>query len=133
MFVGLHAMVAMQTGTPEIEITPEEGTAFLNAAQNVMRHYSVETTQKTLDWIAFAGVAVGMYGTRAVAIMARQRAERSANVSPGRRPPPPPMGHNGGAPMNQPRGEVHPFPPVSMAAHYEVHPDDMGEHEDLVG
>ena len=68
MFVGLHAVLAMQTKTPEIAITEQEGQAFVNAAQNVLRHYSVETTQKTLDWIALIGCAGGIYIPRAVAI-----------------------------------------------------------------
>lgn len=76
MFVGLHAMLAMQTKTPELAISEQEGRDFTKAAQNVMRHYSVQTTQKTLDWIAFAGVATGMYGTRAFAISVRRAAER---------------------------------------------------------
>lgn len=77
MFVGVHVMLAMQTQTPELAISDDEGKAFLGAAQNVARHYSVETTQKTLDWIAFVGVSVSMYGTRSVAIMTRHRAERA--------------------------------------------------------
>lgn len=83
MFVGIHALAAMQTNTPELAITNEEGSAFLKAAQDVARHYSVETTQKTLDWIAFAGVVVSMYGTRAFAIGARRRAERATRIGPG--------------------------------------------------
>jgi hypothetical protein len=77
MFVGVHAMLAMQTKTPELAIEPVEAASFMKAAQNVLRHYSVQTTQKTLDWIAFLGVAGGMYGTRAFAISARLAAERA--------------------------------------------------------
>lgn len=78
MFVGVHLMLAQRTNTPELAIGMDEGEAFMRAAQNVLRHYSVETTQKTLDWIAFAGVAGTMYGTRAVAISNRRAAERAA-------------------------------------------------------
>jgi hypothetical protein len=82
MFVGLHAMLAMQTRTPELMITEQEGRDFTRAAQNVMRHYSVQTTQKTLDWIALGGVTVGMYGTRVYAISARRAGERAAAGEP---------------------------------------------------
>lgn len=69
-------MLAMQTKTPELALHPDEGAAFMAAAQNVMRHYSVETTQKTLDWIAFASCVGGMYGSRAMAIAARRGMEK---------------------------------------------------------
>jgi len=75
MFVGLHAVLAMQTKTPELMINDQEGKDFTKAAQKVMSHYSVQATQKTLDWLAFGGIAVGMYVPRIVAINARHKAE----------------------------------------------------------
>lgn len=72
--MGLHLLLADRTQTPEFAITEEEGKAFMDAAQNVMRHYSVETTQKALDWTAFAGVAAGMYMPRIAAVGMRKRA-----------------------------------------------------------
>lgn len=77
MFVGLHATLATMTQTPELAITEQEGKDFMKAAQNVMRHYSVQSTQKTLDWLAFAGAASGMYGTRLFAINMRKRMAES--------------------------------------------------------
>lgn len=71
MFVGVHAALAIRTNTPELMISDQEGKAFMSAAQNVLRHYSVETTQKTLDWIAFVGVTCSMYAPRALAIYVR--------------------------------------------------------------
>lgn len=68
MFVGLHAVLAVKTGVQELAITPEEGQQFMDSAANVMRHYSVQTTQKTMDWIAFMGCACGLYIPRAIAI-----------------------------------------------------------------
>lgn len=82
MFVGLHAILAAQTNTPELAISEQEGKDFTKAAQNVMRHYSVQTTQKTLDWISFAGVCAGMYGTRFLAISVRKKMERGAKSEP---------------------------------------------------
>lgn len=79
MFVGIHAMLAMQTKTPELAVSEQEAKDFTKAAQNVMRHYSVQTTQKTLDWIAFVGVTAGIYGTRIFAISVRKQAEKPAS------------------------------------------------------
>lgn len=76
MFVGLHVLLAHNTNTPELMITDDEGKQFMSSAQNVMRHYSVQSTQKTLDWIAFAGVTIAMYAPRVVAIRIRKSHER---------------------------------------------------------
>lgn len=72
LLIGTSALLAVRTETPEVAITPEEGTAFLNAATNVMRHYPIETTQKTIDWVAFIGVSAQVFGTRALAVMVKQ-------------------------------------------------------------
>ena len=77
MFVGLHVLLADRTNCPELAIGMDEGQAFMGAAQNVLRHYSVETTQKAADWVAFAGIAGGMYLTRGVAIANRLRQEKA--------------------------------------------------------
>lgn len=71
MLAGTMALLAMRTEMPELAITQDEERQFLMRAQNVLRHYSVTTTQKTLDWTAFIGCTLGMAGTRAFAI--RQR------------------------------------------------------------
>jgi len=75
MFVGLHAMLAMKTDIPELIISDQEGAEFMKAAQNVLRHYSVEATQLTLDWIAFAGCSIGIYAPRLVAIGVRRKTQ----------------------------------------------------------
>lgn len=77
MFVGLHVMLADATDTPEIALTEDEGNSFMKSAQRVLRHYSVQTTQKTLDWLAFVGTITPMYGTRLTAIALRKRKEKS--------------------------------------------------------
>jgi hypothetical protein len=76
MFVGIHAMLAVRTGVPEVEITPDEGAQFMKAVQNVMRHYSVKTTQKTMDFVALFGVAAAIYGPRVAAYKFRTDAEK---------------------------------------------------------
>lgn len=78
MFVGLHALLAMRMRVPELEMTQQEGVEFTKAAQNVMRHYSVRTTQKTMDWIAFAGVTAGLYAPRIMAARMRVKMEAEA-------------------------------------------------------
>ncbi len=97
MFVGIHTMLALQTGVEELAISPEEGDEFMTAAQRVMRHYSVETTQKTLDTVAFIGCAVQIYGTRAAAFYVRTRRgprdqaqHQTHQVAPGAAHAPPP-------------------------------------------
>ncbi len=81
LLVGVHALLAQVTETPEIAITEDEGKAFTKASQNVMRHYSVQTTQKTLDWIALFGVTASIYGPRIAAIGIRKRSEREPKTA----------------------------------------------------
>lgn len=76
MFVGIHAMLAMQTGVAELAISDDEGKAFTVSAQNVLRHYSVETTQKTLDWIAFFGTAGAIYLPRIASVAMTRKANK---------------------------------------------------------
>lgn len=89
MFVGVHAMLAANLEAPELAISEDDGKAFMRSAQNVMRHYSVETTQKTLDWIAFIGTVSGMYAPRITAVAVRRRAERKGTAAPRRQAPQP--------------------------------------------
>lgn len=116
MFVGVHALLAAQTQTPELAITEDEGKAFTLAAQNVMRHYSVEATQQTLDWIALAGTCVAIYGTRVAAIQMRKRQERQQRR---------------GAGTVVPFSTVAPVQPqahdMSDAAHFAAADDHAGE------
>jgi hypothetical protein len=102
--VGIHALLAERTNTPELAMEMDEGKQFMTAAQNVMRHYSVETTQKTLDIIAFCGVTAQLYMPRIAAITIRKKTEGMQNV---RRP-------NGGQPQQQPNN-VTPFVPMVVA------------------
>ena len=71
----MHAIAARISDIPELELTQDEGVAFMAAAQSVARHYSVQTTQKTLDWVAFMGCCASIYGPRAVVIMNRRKHE----------------------------------------------------------
>lgn len=49
---------------------------FMQRAQNVLRHYSVQTTQKTMDIMAFVGVAAFLYVPRVVALANKSKAPR---------------------------------------------------------
>jgi hypothetical protein len=78
-------MLALQTGHEEIAIGEDEMSSWLGAAQKVARHYSVETTQKTLDWLAFGGMSAQVFGPRVVALSVkagRSKRRRSSNVQP---------------------------------------------------
>ena len=59
-----------------------EGDQFMKSAQNVMRHYSVESSQKTIDWISFGGTVAMLYGTRFGAYMLRKRTEAKEENRP---------------------------------------------------
>jgi hypothetical protein len=85
MLIGISTMLALQAGIEEIEVGPDEMNAWLGAAQKVARHYSVETTQKTLDWIAFVGISGQVFGTRALAVAVKTR--RGISGRPARRGP----------------------------------------------
>ena len=80
MFVGMHVLLADRTNTPELMMGMDEGQAFMGAVQNVMRHYSVQTTQKTLDWVALFGTASSMYMPRIVGYNMRKRMERAGQA-----------------------------------------------------
>lgn len=75
LFVGLHVVAASVMNTPELALDMAEGDQFMKSAQNVMRHYSVESSQKTIDWLAFGGTCCLIYGTRFGAYMLRKRTE----------------------------------------------------------
>lgn len=87
MFVGLHVLLAERMDAPELVISEQEGKDFMGAVQNVMRHYSVETTQKTLDWVALFGTASGMYVPRVAAMSMRRKATRRPAAPAERRAP----------------------------------------------
>lgn len=76
MLIGISTMLAIKTGHEEFMVGEDEMGAWLKAASNVSRHYSIETTQKTLDWVALIGMTGQVFGTRAVALAVKVRQER---------------------------------------------------------
>ncbi|HEY1881107.1 MAG TPA: hypothetical protein VGG68_14365 [Caulobacteraceae bacterium] len=102
MFAGLHVMLADATGTPELALSEDDAADFMGDAQRVLRHYRLQTQQRTIDWITFMGTCGAIYGTRAVAIRLRWASEGrrgGARPASGQRPrivpfaaPGPPVG-----------------------------------------
>lgn len=101
-----------------------EGDAktLMASAQNVLRHYSIQATQRAVDWLTFGSVAAFMYVPRAAALAQRIR-----------RPPAQPQQQWGGTaqvfqfvqpPSQPPQAQ----PPPHGAA---VEPDYAGEGEQL--
>jgi hypothetical protein len=75
-------VIAQASKTPELAINMDEGEHIMKAAQNVMRHYNVQSTQKTLDWISLAGACSMVYVPRVIAIAANKRVAQAVNITP---------------------------------------------------
>jgi hypothetical protein len=120
LFAGLHVLLADRTGTPELALSPDEATLILARASAVLSHYSVETTQKTLDWISFVGALGTVYVPRVVAISLRQRHADAVRPTPQAPAPPSPDPHtaNGAAggsrPARRGRGQVEAPPAIDI-------------------
>jgi len=82
LLVGVHIGLAQLTGAPELALDPAEAEKLCTAAENVARHYSITTTQKTLDWIALGGVLAGVYLPRLYVIGQRRGSRRKAPEGP---------------------------------------------------
>jgi hypothetical protein len=72
----VHVTAARFLDCPELAIEAREAEALLHATGNVLRHYNIETTQKTMDFIALGTCIATTYGFRAMAIQHRLKAER---------------------------------------------------------
>lgn len=108
LFVGFHVIASERFDVPELSMTMEEGTQLQVSVEKVLRHYSIETTQKTIDWTIFFGTIGTLYGTRFGSYMIRKREERMPQTlrpTPVQRP-----NTNGDArPKPQQSPTVHPF------------------------
>lgn len=88
-------MLAQQTGIAEYQLNPDELDNWRISAENLARHYEIQTTQKTMDWASFIGASAFVFGTRAIAISnaygeraKSKRSTRSAQVHTLRPVPP---------------------------------------------
>lgn len=70
--------------SPGLILTEAEAHQLAEATANVSRHYNVQATQKTLDWINFCTCVTLIYGTRVMAASKRKKEEAEANPKPGK-------------------------------------------------
>lgn len=76
LLYSLHQMGAVILSAPELELDATEARDLANAVRDVQEHYSVSISPKAEAWANLAVVALGLYGTRAIAIGARRSQER---------------------------------------------------------
>lgn len=78
LLFSLHEMGAFFLSAPELALDEKEAGDLAAAVRDVQEHYSVSVSPKTEAWINLAIVGMGVYGTRAIAIMARKSGEAKA-------------------------------------------------------
>ena len=106
LFVGLHVVIANASKTPEIALSMDEGKHIMGSAQNVLRHYGVQGTQKTTDWIAFVGAISIVYVPRMIAIAANKKARDAIGPAPHLQPQMQPAHVVADAPPGSPAEEL---------------------------
>ena len=100
-----HATMASLVNIREIELSEDEAKKLSEASKEVLKHYPVGLSDKTLAWVNLAVIAGGIYGTRAWAYSVRKQSERRSRtigLGPGSSPAssssaPPPAAPNGHA------------------------------------
>lgn len=104
--VGMHMIAAKLLNAPELMIGPDEAKNLAKAIQNIMKHYSINVSPKTIAMMQFMGVAAAIYAPRAIMIANRKGHEaqhkKQQNANAGFSPaspmpgafdqPPPPQG-----------------------------------------
>jgi hypothetical protein len=84
MLAGCMTMASLNFNAPEWQVGEVEAKEYLVHVQNVMRHYSADSTQKSID-VAMLIFASSMFlGTRSAATMVRLREEREGKRAPGK-------------------------------------------------
>ena len=76
MLLGGHAFVAFATGLEEIALDEDEAIKLSSASTELAAQYGVEINPKTQAWLRFAGAVSKVYGTRAMAIFAREKEDK---------------------------------------------------------
>lgn len=71
-----HKMLAAGSGLPELELSQAESDALATSAQNVMKHYNIKTSQKTVDWANLLMTMGVVYGGRISQINERSKREK---------------------------------------------------------
>jgi hypothetical protein len=76
LFAGMTAALSANRDIPELEVSQEESEDLAAKAQAVLRHYSVESTQKGVDIITLLGCVGGIVSTRVAAYTLRLKMEK---------------------------------------------------------
>lgn len=66
-------MMAAAFSAPEMLLDEKESRELSTAIANVAQHYDTSIAPETLAWINLGAVGVSIYGTRAMAILHRQK------------------------------------------------------------
>lgn len=75
--VGIHALLAVSTKTPELALEPDESKPLAQAVAEVAKHYDIPGLDaKTVAWMGLIMVAGKIYVPRAVLISQRLEQER---------------------------------------------------------
>lgn len=80
--VGIHALLAGMTATPELAIDSEEATQLAAAMDRLAKEYGVAVASRTMAWVNLMMVIGAIYGTRTFAIVNRQRSEKADKAKP---------------------------------------------------
>jgi len=75
ILVTIHMFAAQALSCPELQMAEEESRHLARAIQNVNEQYNTVLNPKVMAWVQLALVGGSIYGTRIVAIRARQLAE----------------------------------------------------------
>lgn len=73
-------LAASVFGASELALTEDQAAVYAVAAQDVLSHYDVGATAKTIAWVNLVGIMVGVYGTKMSEIAKRKAAEKAARV-----------------------------------------------------
>lgn len=67
---------------PHWELTEPEAASVSRASTDVLRHYDIKATQKTIDIVTLMMALGSVYGTRGLATILELRARRAAERAP---------------------------------------------------
>lgn len=72
----IHTMLAAMTSVPEWQLDKSEARMLAEASASVAAHYDVSASAKTIAWTNLIMVAGTVYGTRIIAIRARNKKDK---------------------------------------------------------
>jgi hypothetical protein len=75
-------MLAVGLKKAELNISETEAANMATAINNVQRHYDIQATQKTMDWINLAMVCGSIYVPRIIAMNLTKPAPPANNPAP---------------------------------------------------